>query len=256
MSLAALELPFNFEIPLNVWYKSGEAGKERRIGGIISTESPDRQNEVVLQNGLDFTDFIKHGWINDNHSKDTTGIVGYPTSLKRISYKGKPATYFEGYLLKDYPRADAIWKLGQALQKTNRNLGFSVEGTVLQREGLEGEIVTKAKVKNVAITNCPVNADTRLEILAKSLAAMERAEQPSDELKRSLMAGQGLVSPGMPPIAGDGSALRPESLERRIRRKKKIKKSEAIHYLKARYPGLRDGDAQRIVQFAAKCRHR
>jgi hypothetical protein len=253
MSLAAA-LPFNFEIPLNVWFKSGEKGKERRIGGIISTELPDRQNEVVLQNGLDFSDFIKHGWINDNHSKDTTGIVGYPEKLKRIQYKGKPATYFEGYLLQDYPRADAIWKLGQALQKTNRQLGFSVEGTVLQREGLEGEVVTKAKVKNVAVTNCPVNADTRLEILAKSLAAMARAELPSEELQRSLMAGGGLASPGMPIMAGDGSALRPESMERVIRRKKKIKKSEAIEYLQSRYPGLSRADAFRIVQFAAKRR--
>jgi len=252
------EIPFTFEVPLETWWKAGEEGKERRIGGIISTEGKDRQGEVVLQRGLDFSDFLSAGWINDNHSKDTTGIVGYPTTVERTTWKGRAATRFEGYLLQGYPRADEIWKLSNALQKTHRRLGFSIEGAVVHRDGMEGEIVAKAKVRNVAVTNCPVNVDTRLEILAKSLMAMERAEVLDDPLLRALSAGAAQTAPGawMP---GDGFALRPESMEMvedvrrssRQRRRRQISKGEAIYFLKTRYAGLTDEGADRILRHAA-----
>jgi len=246
-------IPFAFEFPIETWWKAGEPGKERRIGGVISTESKDRQGEVVLQRGLDFSEFLSNGWINDNHSKDTTGIVGYPTKVERVSMGGKAATRFEGYLLQGYPKADEIWKLSNALQKTNRRLGFSIEGAVVRREGLEGEVVAKAKVRNVAVTNCPVNTDTRLEILAKSLMAIERAEPDDDELRRALSAGSGLASPGGPWTPGNGAALRPESMERvrDIRRRRKVTKGEAVAWLKSRYHGLTAQQAEQIVRHAA-----
>lgn len=244
-------LPFTFELPVETWWKAGEEGKERRIGGVISTESKDRQRETVLQRGLDFSEFLSNGWINDNHSKDTTGIVGYPTKVERVSINGKPGTRFEGYLLQGYPKADEIWRLAQALQKTNRRLGFSIEGSVTRREGLEGEIVAKAKVRNVAVTSCPVNTDTRLEILAKSLAAIELAEDPDDDLRRALSAGSGPVQAGVA-IIGAGAPLRPQSMERpRIRRHQKLTKGEAVAYVQSRYPGLSIEEAKQIVRHAA-----
>lgn len=249
------EIPFTFEMPIETWWKAGEEGKERRIGGVISTESKDRQGEVVLQRGLDFADFLSAGWINDNHSKDTTGIVGYPTRVERITVGGKPATRFEGYLLQGYPRADEIWKLSNALQKTQRRLGFSIEGAVVRREGMEGEVVAKAKVRNVAVTNCPVNTDTRLEILAKSLMAMEQVDD--DQLRRALTAGQGLPQMGQA-VPGLGAALRPQSMERRLRRAEsrfhrgqKLTKAQACEWLKARYFGLDDEGAERILKHHA-----
>jgi len=147
------EIPFKFELPVEIW-KAAEPGKRRRIGGIISTDKIDRQGEQVLQRGLDFKDFLKNGWFNDNHTKDTTGIVGYPEKVKRVQYRGRPAHYVEGYLLDDFDRADEIWKLARSLQKTNRRLGFSVEGSVVRREGAMGNIIAEARVRNVAITNC------------------------------------------------------------------------------------------------------
>ena len=72
-------MPFEFEVPINFFEKaSAPKGQQRRIGGIISTENPDRQGEVVLAKGLDMDDWVKNGWFNDNHSKDTDGVVGYP----------------------------------------------------------------------------------------------------------------------------------------------------------------------------------
>lgn len=257
--MLAPEIPFRFEMPFEVWYKAGEPGKERRIGGLISTESKDRQGEVVLQRGLDFSEFIKHGWINDNHSKETTGIVGYPTLVEKTTHRGRPATRFEGYLLQGYERADKIWDLANVLQKTNRRLGFSIEGGVQRRDGLEGEIVAKAKVRNVAVTSCPVNTDTQLEVIAKSLMAMEGADPSMDDIRRALAAGAAITAPGAW-APGNGFALRPESMEttrdvhRALRRKKRISKAEAVEIVKGRYPGITDSQAMRIVEHAARSR--
>jgi hypothetical protein len=259
------EIPFQFELPIEVWEKAGEKGKERRIGGIISTEDKDRQGEVVLQRGLDFSEFINHGWFNDNHSKDTTGIVGYPTKVEKQTVGGKPRHRVEGYLLPNYGPANKIWELARSLQKTNRRLGFSIEGSVGQREGYDGKTVAQAKVRNVAITNCPVNVSTGLEILAKSLVALEtQGEQArkshrcwgkgeccgkceSADAEKALSAGQAVTNPG--PSAGEGFPLRTESTEKKPKR---LTKAQAIEWLQSRYRGLSKAMAERIYQYAVK----
>jgi hypothetical protein len=158
-----MPLDFQFDCPLALFEK-GDApiGKQRRIAGIISTETRDRQGEVLLQNGLNFDSFLKNGWYNDNHTKDTTGILGYPESVRRfgrgeILPDGNVAdtncTWAEGYLLPT-KKADEIWELGQALSQTGRRLGYSVEGKIQKRIGPNKKTVAQALVRNVAITNC------------------------------------------------------------------------------------------------------
>jgi hypothetical protein len=241
------ELPFKFELPFEVFHKAGEKGKERRIGGIISTDRVDRQGEVVLQRGLDFSEFISNGWFNDNHSRDTTGIVGYPEVVRKTTHKGRPAHYVEGYLLEGFDRADKIWELANALQKTGRRLGFSIEGGITRREGAAGKTIATAKVRNVAITNCAVNTDTGLEVLAKSLQC---AEAEGDEwLRRGMMAGQAIANPGTAP--GEGFPLRAESMERKPKRKRKLSKAEAVEFLCQRYPGMTTAKATRILNYVA-----
>jgi hypothetical protein len=163
---------------------SAPAGQNRRIAGVISTELRDKQGEVLLQRGLDFGPFLKSGWFNDNHSKKTTDVLGYPQEVRKFQ-KGERlpdgsvaranSTWAEGYLL-ETPEADRVWNLAQALAKAgnDRRLGYSVEGGVVERAGPDGKTVAKAVVRNVAITNCPVGEDTRLEALAKSLGDIEK----------------------------------------------------------------------------------
>lgn len=245
--LSTTAIPFHVELPFEVFHKAGEKGKERRIGGIVSSTKTDRQQETVLQQKLDFSEFLTNGWFNDNHSKETTGIVGYPELVKRTTYRGRPAHYVEGYLLEGYDQADKIWKLANALQKTGRRLGFSIEGAVTRREGPEGRIIAEAKVRNVAVTNCPVNTDTGLEILAKSMIALE---SESDEvLARALTAGQAISNPGTAP--GQGFPLRAESMERQPKKKRKLTKTEAKAFLKSRYAGMTDAHAERILASVA-----
>jgi hypothetical protein len=246
------EIPFKFELPIEVWEKAGEPGKERRIGGVISTEARDRQGEIVLQRGLDFSEFTKNGWFNDNHSKETTGIVGYPTKVERGVQNGRPSHFVEGYLLPEYEPANKIWNLARSLQKTGRRLGFSIEGSVVRRTGPNQSVIAEAKVRNVAITNCPVNTDTGLDVLTKSIQAMENLDDAW--FRRAMMAGQGTAGT-TPSGFGVGAPLRAQSLEHDAKvldvpKRKRLTKAEAVEFLRSKYRGMTDAYAERIFQFA------
>ena len=267
------EFGFDFEVPAR-FFEKAEAGtaKMRRIGGIISTESPDRQQEVLLQRGLDFSDYLRNGWLNDNHSRETDGILGYPEMVKQFR-KGEiipdgtvaktNLTWSEGYLL-NTKKADRIWELGLALQGTGRSLGFSVEGSIQRRIGRNNKTVAKALVRNVAITNCPVNSDSRLDILSKSLQAVQNSEDP---ILKALGMGTATAPPLSHPAgpqsgATAGQVLATESLEQdgqpRLRfedddeKEEKTKKSlsdvEALQWLATVRPELNLAEAVRFVE--------
>lgn len=242
-------IPFRFSFPIEMFEKAdAEPGKRRRIGGIVSTEHLDRQGEVVLQDGLNFEPFLKNGWFNDNHSQKTTDILGYPEVVERVIHKGKPATRVEGYLIPDYAPADKFWHLGQSLQKTNRRLGYSVEGKIHRRIGPAGKVIARADVTNVAITNCPVNTETGLEVLAKGLQVASAA--PLSIWEKALTAGSAIDAPPIAP--GQGFALRTESLEGTPPKKKKrrLTRDEALKVIKERFPQLDNQQAERVWQWA------
>jgi len=177
----------------------------RKIKGIMSTSSKDRQDESVLAKGLDFNPFLHHGHFNDNHSQSTSAIIGYPEEAyysKEIKKGDKTVDGWitKGYIIKGTKRADDIWELAKALNKTDRKLGFSIEGKVLRRSN---STIEKAIIRNVAITNAPVNTECSFDILAKSFLS-------EDIAMKSLMAGNA-VSPS---TQTNGSALAVESLEK------------------------------------------
>ena len=170
----------------------GDDVKSWKIGGLASTDSIDRQGESVLQTGLDFSDFVHHGWFNDNHQQHTSAAVGVPEMAK---FKKGHGWYVAGYLLKDIPRAKEIYQLAKSLSPTERRLGFSIEGKILERIGNK---IAKALIRNVAITNSPVNTDCSWGLLAKSWA--------TDLEVKALSAGH---------VKGaGGNVLVPEDLER------------------------------------------
>lgn len=197
---------FKIYIPLSTWEKSGEENP-LRIGGIVSTDGLDRQGERVVQDGLDFAPFLRHGWYNDNHGQKTTDVLGYPTSVERVK-KGQKLPdgsksqhngwWAEGYLL-DTDEGRKVYSLAQSLGKSggDRRLGFSIEGKVLARDRREHSKIVRAEVRNVAVTHCPVNTDTHLNALAKALMAGHAIEAPTGS------------------ESGDGFALRTESMDKR-----------------------------------------
>ena len=182
--------------------EQADGSSKMGVGGIVSTDGLDRQQERVLADGLDFSGFLSHGWFNDNHGQSQGDIMGYPTGVKRV----KPGDilpneevskvngwWTEGYLL-DNKKGRECWENIEALKSTPRGLGFSIEGKVRHRK--PGGIVARADVSNVAITHVPVNTQTGLVALAKALTA-----------------GSAIASGDIGTGPGDGGALRTESLD-------------------------------------------
>lgn len=140
---------------------------EMRIRGFASTPDLDRDNETVIQKGLDISDFLKYGFFNLDH--DNSIILGYPDAEKtKITKNG---LYVEGTLL-DTAESRRLWESAVAMQKSGapRKMGFSIEGKVLSRDS-QGKIL-KAKVTNVAITATPVNPHATWDAIVKSMTAM------------------------------------------------------------------------------------
>ena len=207
--------------------KDEDAYNSRQMVGIMSTDRKDRQGEKVIAKGLDFEDFLHNGHFNDNHSQDTSKIVGYPEAvtyhkdLSQFDHTLAKASGWtcRGYVLKGTQRATDIWELALALSDIpNKKLGFSIEGKVLRRSD---KTIEKAKIRNVAITNCPVNTDCSWDILNKSFYSEE------DAIK-ALSAGVGADIGSQT----NGGALRGESLDDdekdvsfAAKRKKKIEKA-------------------------------
>lgn len=188
--------------------KSGnnDAHNSRKICGVMSTDRRDRQGEIVKADGLDFQDFLNNGHFNDNHSQETSAIVGYPEkveyhkSLADFGLEKASGWTCEGYIIKGTKRADGIWELAKALATVpDKKLGFSIEGKVIRRED---KTIHKARIRNVAITNCPVNTDCTWDTLNKSFFDPEMAV-------KALTAGFGTS----PAAQSGGGALRSESLE-------------------------------------------
>ena len=203
-----------------------DAYNSRQMMGIMTTERKDRQGEVVVSKGLDFEGFLHNGHFNDNHSQDTSKIVGYPEAVTfhkdlgkfNNKLKGHSGWTCRGYVLKGTRRSDEIWELAKALSTVpNKKLGFSIEGKVKRRGN---KTIERADIRNVAITNCPVNTDCSWDVINKSFTDENLAA-------KSLMAGAA-VSPA---TQTGGGALRGESLdedEKDVSKKRKQKIKKAI----------------------------
>ena len=239
--------------------KSGdeEAHDSRKMRGIMNTSSLDRQDEHVLAKGLDLGDFLSHGHFNDNHDQATSAIVGYPqkafykSNIELPNGRKVDGWICEGYMLKGTKRADEIWELAKALSATpDRRLGFSIEGKVQRRKN---NVVEKATVRNVAVTNAPVNTDATWDVLAKSFC-------DADFAVKAMMAGYGTS----PANKTGGTAMGTEDLDSQVRRllgeavkKRKVKKSipdvddliKAIGYVLEFRPDFSEEAAVELVHY-------
>lgn len=203
----------------------GAGDSDRRIGGYASTEALDRQGEVVLQQGLDFSEFVQHGYFNDNHNQNTAAVVGIP---EMANYEHGKGWYVEGSLLKGTKRAEEIWELAKALSDTPRKLGFSIEGKVQRRDSNK---IVKAIVRHVAITNSPVNTECTWGVLAKSFCSNPGNPEctgsccSAGKANKAFATGTGLASHGAGPATSNGGALRVAHLDGQGEKKKKTRKS-------------------------------
>ena len=169
MTTDYIEEDFKFWVPAQALSKSRSSKEDksgkRWIQGVASTDDKDLQGEVVVQKGIDFSYFLKHGYFNSDHKKGVEFKVGHPTNA-RIT---KAGLWVKGYLYPKgvKPEADKLWNHMEAVDKTgDRTVGFSIEGKIQRKSGNR---ITKCWVQDIAITPCPVNTKSWLEMV-KSLS--------------------------------------------------------------------------------------
>lgn len=233
---------FNFWMPATAISKGGGKDKKGRrwIQGIASTASRDLQGEVVNQNGIDFSYFLKHGYFNDDHKPGPEHKVGEPTECKVT----KNGLWVKGFLFNNHKKADEYWELMNALtaSDSNRKVGFSIQGKVKRRAGKE---IVECWIQDIAITPAPVNTATWAEI-AKSLSAakwdLSKASDCEDEDEEKALTVSG------------GSPLVPESLDggiKKDRTSKALTYDEAVDYLQ-KSEGLTEGAAVAVANLVFK----
>lgn len=256
---------FRFFCPMVAFEKADESeGKRKRIGGIISTDELDQQDEVLVQEGLNFDAFVDRGWFNDNHKSDSAvDIVGYPEAVTKYkkgdtlpngSVAEANLTWTEGYLVGE--KGDAIWRIANDLQGSGRHLGFSVEGQINKRTGPGDATVADATISQVAITACPVNQSTELEVLARSMAAFNKEQQakaftvgtpPPQSAAHPLPQPE----PNVPAPPGQVIFAQYPPMPRR-RAQKKAKKSlnteQALKWVHSALPGICDATAREFLE--------
>jgi len=188
--------------------KNGADAEGRRwVQGIASTSSRDLQGEIIEQQGIDFSYFVKHGFFNWDHKEGPDNKVGEPTECKLT----KNGLWVKGFLWKNKARADDIWEQmnSMASSGSSRRMGFSIQGKVKRRSG---NVIKECWIQDIAITACPVNTSTWAEI-AKSLSAQtwDLSKSLEEDEEKALSAG--------------GSPLVPESLEGKQKDVKTLDKS-------------------------------
>jgi len=158
---------FKFFIPLEFEKaKNSKTGQEDMcIKGIASTADRDSDGEILDPSGFELDYFLKNGFVNWHHQSknDPNAVIGEPTKASIT----KGGLYIEALLYKDSELAKKVWDLAQTLEKSgsNRRLGFSIEGKVLERDTLDDKYVKKAKITGVAVTPSPKNSNTLVDII-------------------------------------------------------------------------------------------
>lgn len=182
---------FELGMPLMTKGKDDVSGR-RFVQGVASTPDKDLQNEYVIQKGLDLRYFLKHGYYNDDHKPGFENKVGQPTEaeIKRVTDshgKSLLGLWTRGYLwVKGFhDGADHIWSLAKALEASgsDRQLGFSIQGKVLTREGSR---ILKAWIQDIAITPSPVNTATWMELVNDMDKSLWASAKDVEDVKKGL----------------------------------------------------------------------
>lgn len=172
---------FSFFVPVDLEKAKND---EWRIKGIASTDHMDLQGEIIRQDSLDITPLTDgRGLFNWDHKPGPENLIG---KIDNASI-GKDGLFVEGYLFKNTDRAKGIYNILTSLKSEDkRRVGFSIEGKVLKRCGVNGREIIGARVEKVAVTVDPVNPNTYAE-LVKSLTAENNVLKQDSYTKDQVM---------------------------------------------------------------------
>ena len=141
-----------------------ENGK-RYITGIASTDSLDRDNEKILQDGIDYKSFTnpKPVLLNWEHR----GRQNPKYNMGEIVKAGRNSrgnTVITAKLWEDNPYSDGLWKSLQVMKKNDSkaNYSLSIELRAVRRNPFNRSEIVKAVPAGCAVTTCPSNTDCLL----------------------------------------------------------------------------------------------
>ncbi len=165
----------SFSIPLRIeadLEKSASDPQENRypIKLLAGDNTPDIQGEVVEPEGFLLGYFQKGGYFNYDHEKGSQNLIGEPTSHKLIKGKdGWVGLEVKGFLYKSRkkPVAQHVINHIEACQEagSNRHVGASIEGKTLARDPRNQSRIVKAWIKNIAITEHPINRNSWVDLV-------------------------------------------------------------------------------------------
>ena len=152
---------------------------EAEFSTIISSEHKDQQNDIVDQQGMDMSAFMRKGMFNYEHSATK---IGYPVSFERCTLDGLPATRVKGRLYLTTKRGRETHELMRAMSKSAgaRRMGCSVEGPIFARDPKDKSRITKSRVEHVAITLDPANTKAQIEMVKHMCKAAGLKEKDDD----------------------------------------------------------------------------
>lgn len=148
-----------------------------KVFGIASSESPDRDGETMVLDGIDTNDF---NFLKDEHTDNSFGKIGSITKAKKIMNEKdasdwrqkkcweatkKPFLYFESELFDDHkhPNAQAAAGLIDAVHRRKiGNIRASIEGNIGERDRNDNRRISKARATSVVLTVQPVNEDCQV----------------------------------------------------------------------------------------------
>lgn len=180
--------PDNFVFRMKLEKSAPSSGGKWWIQGVASAEMRDEDGETLLQKGIICEPLLRKGLINWDH-KDSSGgprfIVGEPVEAEVVPASryadrfGKSvsglATWVRGFLYQDAqrkPLATDIWNHLQCEEVSpERQLSWSVQGRVLERDPRNNQRIVKCELRHLALTHQPVQPYTFAEI-AKSFSGL------------------------------------------------------------------------------------
>ena len=134
------------------------------IEGLASNEKRDLDNQIIKPSGFITDYFLKKWFLNFNHATQYSAdsiIGGEPIAAKTT----KDNDFFiKGRLYNWSNLAKSVYRIAENLEKdekSNRTLGFSIEGLALETEN---DIVSKILITGCAIAPTPKNSDSYLKI--------------------------------------------------------------------------------------------
>ena len=245
MSIKRNQDKFNFFIPLDFVKGTDSTGKElTKIKGVCSVAQEDKDQQILLPSGYDFSPLLEKGYLNWNHQAGSTAkaICGEPT-FARVQNNGKEF-YIEGVLY-DNAEGRAVAELAHTLEKNSqtRRLGFSIEGQSLEKDAFNPKIITKARITGVAICTQPKCPNTLLQLVKGEYETPFIEDEEKDEEETEKAIDTAAISPATP-----------ESVEHSKNSNKKntnfteklISKSEVFLSIAQRFPTASIAETQQI----------